>query len=56
MNRQTLVIYDFKVLYNILNEIDSYINFNLIYINKLSELNFKKLDNYLILSRNKKKI
>ena len=55
MNHQTLVIYDFKVLYNILNEIDSYINFNLIYINKLSELNFKKLDNYLILSRNKKK-
>ena len=55
MNNQTLVIYDFKVLYNILNEIDSYINFHLIYIDKLSELNSKNLDNYLILSKNKKK-
>ena len=30
MNNQTLVIYDFKVLYEILSEIENYLNFNLI--------------------------
>ena len=33
MNNQTLVIYDFKVLYEILSEIENHLNFNLIKIN-----------------------
>ena len=53
MNNQTLVIYDFKVLYQILNEIEDQINFNLINIVKISELNFINKDNYLILSKKK---
>ena len=55
MNNQTLVIYDFKVLYEILTEIENYLNFNLIKINKLKELNFNSLENYLIISDKKKK-
>ena len=55
MNNQTLVIYDFKVLYEILTEIENYLNFNLIKINKLIELNSNSLENYLIISDKKKK-
>ena len=55
MNIQTLVIYDFKALYEILSEIEKYLNFNLIKINKLKELNFNSLENYLIISDKKKK-
>ena len=50
MNNQTLVIYDFKILYEILAELESDINFSLLNIKKLSDLNFKALDNYLIIS------
>ena len=55
MNNQTLVIYDFKVLYEILSEIENYLNFNLIKINKLKELNPNSLEDYLIISDRKKK-
>ncbi len=55
MNNQTLVIYDFKVLYEILSEIENYLNFNLIKINKLKEFNPNSLENYLIISDRKKK-
>ena len=55
MNNQTLVIYDFKVLYEILSEIESYINFNLININQITELKSKTLNNYLIISDKNKK-
>ena len=55
MNNQTLVIYDFKVLYEILSEIENYLNFNLIKINKLKELNSNSLENYLIISDKMKK-
>ena len=55
MNNQTLVIYDFKVLYEILAEIQNYLNFNLIKINKLKELNSNSLENYLVISNKKKK-
>ena len=55
MNNQTLVIYDFKVLYEILAEIQNYLNFNLIKINKLKELNSNSLENYLVISDKKKK-
>ncbi len=53
MNNQTLVIYDFKILYQILSEIDNQISFNLINTNKISELDFKNSDDYLIISNKK---
>ena len=53
MNNQTLVIYDFKVLYDILTEISSFLNFNLICVNKLSQINLNTLENYLILTNKK---
>ena len=53
MNFQTLVIYDFKILYEILREIDDHFNFNLINIKKISELNLNNNDNYLIISNRK---
>ena len=56
MNNQTLVIYDFKVLYEILSEIENYLNFNLIKINNLKELNFNSFENYLIISDKKKDV
>ncbi len=55
MNNQTLVIYDFKVLYEILTEIENYLNFKLVKINKLKELNSTSLENYLVISNKKKK-
>ena len=55
MNNQTLVIYDFKVLYEILSEIENHLNFNLIKINKFKELNFNSLGNYLIITDKKNK-
>ena len=54
MKNQTLVIYDFKELYEILKEIETFINFNLIKINTLREINLDKLENYLIISGKKK--
>ena len=54
MNNQTLVIYDFKILYNVLREIDSYINFNLININQMKDFKLNDQDNYLIISNKKK--
>ncbi len=55
MNNQTLVIYDFKILYDVLLELDSYINFNLININQMNGLKLNDQDNYLIISNKKKK-
>ena len=34
MNNQTLVIYDFDIMYDILEEIESHLNFKLIKISK----------------------
>ena len=55
MNNQTLVIYDFKILYDVLLELDSYINFNLININQMNGLKLNDQDNYLIISNKKKR-
>ena len=55
MNNQTLVIYDFKILYQILLEIDQHISFNLLNIKKISELNLKNENHYLIISNKKLK-
>ena len=56
MNNQTLVIYDFKVLYQILREIDDHLNFDLININEIAELKFKNKDDYLIICNKKMKL
>ena len=56
MNNQTLVIYDFDTLYQILKEIDNYLNFKLINVdkNKLDQQNLFNMDNFLIVSNKKK--
>ena len=56
MNNQTLVIYDFKILYEILNELENHINFSLLHTNKLADLDFKTLSNFLIISGKKQNI
>ncbi len=53
MNNENLVIYDFKILYEILNEISDHINFKLININKITDLDLKDQDNYLVISNKK---
>ena len=53
MNNENLVIYDFKILYEILNEISDHINFKLTYINKITDLDLKAQDNYLVISNKK---
>ena len=55
MNSQTLVIYDFKILYDILKEIEEHLNFNLINTKKLidKDRKTKKNQNYLIISNKK---
>ncbi len=55
MNNQTLVIYDFKILYQVLKEVEGHLNFNLIDIekSKIKELDEKKTQNNLIISDKK---
>ena len=53
MNNQNLVIYDFKILYEILREINNYINFKLISVDKISDLNLIDQNNYLLISNRK---
>ena len=53
MNNENLVIYDFKILYEILNEISDHINFKLININRITDLDLKAQDNYLVISNKK---
>ena len=53
MNNQNLVIYDFNIIYDILKEIEDYLNFNLIKIEK-SKLDIQKIknqENFLIISK-----
>ena len=45
MNNQTLVIHEFKILYEILFELENHINFRLINIKRLSDFNFKTKPN-----------
>ena len=56
MNNQTLVIYDFKILFEILTELESHINFSLLYVKKITDLNFKTLENYIVISVKKQNI
>ena len=53
MNNQTLVIYDFKILYEILSELKDDINFKIINLKKITDLNFEDQDNYLVISSKK---
>ena len=53
MNNENLVIYDFKILYEILSEINNYINFKLISVDKISDLNLIDQNNYLLISNKK---
>ena len=53
MNNQTLVIHESKILFEILIEIKDYLNFNLININKITDFNLNKNDDYLIVSKKK---
>ncbi len=45
MNNQTLVIYDFKILYEILKELEHELNFKILNINKGENINFYKTNN-----------
>ena len=56
MNNQTLVIYDFKILYEILSELENHINFSLLHTKKLADLNFITSNDYLIISSKKQNI
>ncbi len=53
MNNQNLVIYDFNIIYDILKEIEDYLNFNLIKIDKfkLDGEKIKNQENFLIISK-----
>ena len=53
MNNQNLVICDFKILFEILKEINNYINFKLISVDKVSDLNLKDQNDYLLISNKK---
>ena len=55
MNNENLVIYDFKILYEILSEINNYINFKLTSVDKISDLNLKDQNDYLLISNKKVK-
>ena len=53
MNNQSLVIYEFDIMYDILKEIESHLNFKLINIskNKLKDFNLTNNQDHLIISQ-----
>lgn len=55
MNNQTLIIFNFKLLFEILKEIESQLNYNIHSIQNLNNLEVleKNLENYLIISSHK---
>ena len=55
MNNQNLIIYDFQILYEILNEIEENLNFKLFNIakEKLYETQFENLNDFLVISNRK---
>jgi len=59
MNKQSVLIYKFPSLFNILNEIKENFNFelfNISEINLLNENNDKKYGNYLVITQNQNKL
>ena len=53
MNNENLVIYDFKILHEILSEINDHINFKLINVDKITDLNLKDESKNLFISNKK---
>ena len=53
MNNQNLLVINFQELFNILNELDEFLNFKVINVKKkeLSDLNLNDFENYLVLSK-----
>ena len=58
MSKQSIIIYDFEVLFNILNEVKENLKFQLFKVNSDQELqmNQNNYGNYLIIANSKKKI
>ena len=50
MNNQNLLVINFQELFNILNELDEFLNFKVINVKKkeLSDLNLNDFENYLV--------
>ena len=57
MNSRILIIYEYQILYQILNEISESLNFEIIQSNSkdLKELKYDPKNNYLIVSKKKLK-
>ena len=55
MNSQILIIYEYQILYQVLNEISECLNFKIIQSNNkdFKELKFDSKNNYLIISEKK---
>jgi len=55
MNNQILIIYDFPILFDILNEIKTNLNFKLLNVSKseFSKTKYNKFENFLIISKKK---
>lgn len=55
MNSRILIIYEYQILYQVLNEISESLNFEIIQSNEkdLKELNYDHKNNYLIISEKK---
>jgi len=55
MNSRILIIYEYQILYQVLNEISESLNFEIIQSNEkdLKEFNFDQKNNYLIISEKK---
>ena len=59
MNKQSVIIYNFGILFNILNEVKENLKFNLIKIDKETEvldIDENKYENYLILTNESKNL
>ena len=52
MTSKILIIYEYQILYKILSEINEYLNFEILDVdkNKFQELEFDKFENYIIVS------
>ena len=52
MTSKILIIYEYQILYKILSEINEYLNFEILYVDKkkFQELELDKFENYLIVS------
>ena len=59
MNKQSVIIYNFDILFNILNEVKENLKFNLIKIDKekaVLDIDENKYENYLILTNDSRNL